>query len=84
MYYEKWDLLTKLLGKGIKPTNPEFEKSVVSLLKEKIGLEFHLDYVSPETLAKVDQQAKDFKHEMKKLWSSKTVSTYSPPYMQVW
>ena len=75
MYYEKWDLLTKLLGKGIKPTNPDFEKSVVSLLKEKIALEIELIHVSPETNAKAEQQARDFKHEMKKLWTSKSVST---------
>ena len=74
MRLQKLILFQKLLDRGIKPTSEEFEKNVVSLLHEKIVESVDFNHVSPDTLAKVDQVAKNFKSDMKKLWTRSDVS----------
>ena len=74
MHFDKLLLFQKLLEKGIKPTGPtsiDFEATVVSILHEKIREEVDLHLVAPETFAVVDRFAKNFKSEMKKLYTRK-------------
>ena len=60
----------------INPPSPDFENKVVSVLREKIAQETNLDYVAPETFAKVDQVASNFTSDMKKLWRSPKVCVH--------
>ena len=74
MHFDKLLLFQKLLEKGIKPTGPtsiDFEATVVSILHEKIREEVDLHLVAPETFAVVDRFAKNFKSEMKILYTRK-------------
>ena len=71
---EKLPLFEKLFELGIKPISDNFEETLVSLIKEKIAAKVDLNYVSPDTFAKVDQIAKNFKTITKKDWRSTAVS----------
>ena len=77
MRLEKLAILKKIVEEHkIKPTSSEFEKTVVSFLKEKIAQETDIKYVSDETFTRVEQAAKHFQSDMKILWTSKKVCVY--------
>ena len=83
MRVEKLAILKKLVEEcKIKPPSSEFEQKVVTLLREKIAEETNLQYVAPETFAKVDQVAKNFKSDMKKLWSTKVCILYHMSFLK--
>ena len=67
IFFDKWNLLEKLLDEGIKPTNDKFKSSVVELFRGKIAEEVELRDVSPETFGIVEQKAHDFKNQMKQM-----------------
>ena len=72
MRLEKLAFLKKIVEEyKINPPSSEFEQKAVTLLREKIAEETNLQYVAPETFSKVDQVAKNFKSDMKKLWTTK-------------
>ena len=77
MIIKKLDLLNQLLENGVKPTHPDYENIVASLIKEKIHHEVDRDYVSASTYETVDQKAHDFRNTIKALWISSKVCSSS-------
>ena len=74
MKVEKLAVLKQIVEEHkINPPNSQFEEKVVSVFREKIAQEINLDYVAPETFAKVNQVASNFTSDMKKLWRSPKV-----------
>ena len=72
MIISKLEVFNKVLAKGIKPTSPDFLKSVVSEIKQIIeSAGVNLLYVAPETLAKIDEIAQHFKSKTHVDWLDK-------------
>ena len=77
MKIEKLKVYLKLEEQGLKCTSEDFVPNMESYLKNCLAEVVDLKFVAPETFAKVSQVAKNFKSDLKKLWTKpKVLPTY--------
>lgn len=73
----KKDIFQKIvIDQKVTPSSPEFEKSVVALLKNEIAKEHNLHRVSSDTFSKIADDAKKFKSKLKLLFQKPKVCMY--------
>ena len=74
MRFQKSDIFqTIVIDQKVTPSSPDFIKSVELLLKNEIGKEFDLNYVSSDTFTQIENDAKRFKSKLKTLFQSPKV-----------
>ena len=74
----KKDIFQKIvIDQKVTPSSPEFEKSVVTLLKNEIAKECNLHRVSADTFTKIADDAKKFKSKLKLLFQKPKVQKYN-------